>query len=263
MAQEHRRPPKPLIAIVVIAIVAGTGWWWWTTQQASTVGVGSTTGTVESIEYQVASAIAGRIETVTVSEGDAVKTGDVIAKLDDSALKLQLSQAQQGVKAATAQVSYEKDNGTSAELAAARARLEQAKAAVKLAQVQLGYATVKSPADGVVVAVAANAGENAGPGKTLVTVSDTGDLFVRTFVPEPDLGELKLGQAAVVSNSGNRSDGTVTFISSRAEFTPNTVETKEQRGNLVYEVRVRIADTSGTFKPGLPVDVDFKARASQ
>ena len=262
MAKEHRRPPKPLIAIVVIAIVAGVGWWW-TTQQGTTVDVGAATGTVESNEYQVASAIAGRIETVTVSEGDAVKTGDVIAQLDDAALKLQLSQAQQGVKAAAAQVSYEKDNGTSAELAAARARLEQAKAAVKLAQVQLGYATVRSPADGVVVAVAANAGENAGPGKTLVTIADTSDLFVRTFVPEPDLGELKLGQVAAVSNGDDKSDGTVTFISSQAEFTPNTVETKEQRGNLVYEVRVSITDTSGTFKPGLPVDVDFKARAAK
>ena len=51
--------------------------------------------------------------------------------------------------------------------------------------------------------------------------------------------------------------GTVGSIAAQAEFTPNNVETKEQRVKLVYEVRVHIADKSGTLKAGMPVDVTF------
>jgi HlyD family secretion protein len=260
---QHRRPPKPLIAAVVVAVLAGLGWWWWSTQGGGATSQTSLSGTVESTEYQVASAIAGRIETVTVREGDVVKTGDVIARLDDRALRLQLQQANQGVVAAKAQVDYEKSNGSSAEVRAARARLEQAKAAVNLAKVQLGYATVTAPAGGVVVALAANAGENAGPGKTLVTLADTSDLFVRVYVPEPDIGGVKLDQDADVTGSGASGTGTVSFIASEAEFTPNTVETKEQRGNLVYEVRVRLTSAGAAFKPGLPVDIALAESAAK
>ena len=52
--------------------------------------------------------------------------------------------------------------------------------------------------------------------------------------------------------------GTVTFVSAQAEFTPNTVQTAEQRAKLVYEVRVTISDASGTLKPGMPVDVTLR-----
>ena len=135
----------------------------------------------------------------------------------------------------------------------------QANAAVKLAQVQLGYATVKAPHDGVVTAVAANAGQNAAPGRTLATIADTNNLFVRVFVPETRIGDVKLGATvkATTDSSDTTYSGAVEFIASQAEFTPNNVETKEQRVKLVYEVRVRISDTSGTLKAGMPVDVTF------
>ena len=55
----------------------------------------------------------------------------------------------------------------------------------------------------------------------------------------------------------SRIPGVVEFIASQAEFTPNNVETKEQRVKLVYEVRVRLNDTSGVLKAGMPVDVTF------
>jgi len=254
---QHRRPPVAVIVLVVLAL-AGAGYWYWSTQQAATdpdaLGL---PGTVESTEYQVASAIAGRITAVNVVEGDSVAAGDVIATLDDSALKLQVSQAEQGVKAAKAAVSQAKKDGTKAETDAARARQKQAEAAVEIAKIQLGYATITAPHAGTVVAVPANAGENAGPGKALATLADPADLFVRVYVPEPDLGAVTTGQAAKVTATGGSYDATVSFVAASAQFTPNTVETKEQRGNLVFEVRVRVTDPSGALKAGLPVDVEF------
>jgi HlyD family secretion protein len=260
MANEQRkRPPVAAIVIVLLLVAGGLGYWWWSSQQVASNGSLTASGAVEQTEYQIAPAMAGRIETITVSEGDRVESGAVIATLDKRALQLQLAQTLAGVDAAKAGVTQAENDGTKAEVKAAKARLSQARAAVKLAKVQLTYATVTAPQAGVVSAVAANAGQNASPGKTLATISDTNDLFVRVFVPETRIGDVKLGSKAEVrtDSSSTTFPGTVEFIASQAEFTPNNVETKEQRVKLVYEVRVRLTDTTGVLKAGMPVDVTF------
>ena len=259
--EEHKRPPVAAIVVIVVLLLAAAGGYaWWRTQQTAANGSLTASGAVESTEYQVAATAAGRIATVTVGEGAVVTAGQALVGLDDTAFRLQVQQAQQGVRAANAQVKSAKNDGTSAEVTAAKARLEQAKAAVRLAEVQLAYATVTSPHGGVVVAVTANAGQNASPGKTLLTITDPSDLFVRVFVPETRIGEVSLGQSVrVAADAGGRDyPGKVEFISAQAEFTPNNVETKDQRAKLVYEVRVRLADKTGTLKPGMPVDVTFE-----
>jgi HlyD family secretion protein len=126
--------------------------------------------------------------------------------------------------------------------------------------VQLGYATVAAPHDGVVVTVTTNEGQNAGPGRTLLTLSDPSNLFVRVFVPETQIGNVKVGQQVSVTADSPTEPytGTVSFVASEAEFTPTNVETKDQRTKLVFEVRVRISDTSGALKAGMPVDVNFQ-----
>lgn len=257
MTNTTKRPPA-IVIVALVLLVAGGAYWWWSTQQAQQdSGTLVLAGTIEANEYQVASVLAGRITTITVTEGDSVEAGDTMVTLDDAALKLQVKQAEQGVVAAKAQVRQAKDDGTDAEEDAARARQKQAEAAVKIAKIQLGYATVAAPHTGTVIALPANVGQNAGPGKTLATIADPEDLFVRVFVPEPDLGAVQVGDAARVNASAGEFQGTVTFVASSAEFTPNTVETEEQRGNLVYEVRVRIDGAAGTLIAGLPVDVEF------
>ena len=260
MANGHGRKRAVAVIVIVLVLAAIGGYLWWRSQQTATDGALTATGAVEASEYQIASAISGRVTTLTVDEGDAVGSGQTLVMLDDDALLLQLEQAQQGVNAAKAQVDGAKDSGTDAEVEAAEARLEQAKAAVELAKVQLGYATVTAPHDGVVVAVATNEGQNASPGKTLLALSDPNDLFVRVFVPETRIGDVKLGQAVKVTTDSSNEEysGKVVFIASEAEFTPNNVETEEQRAKLVYAVRVRISDSSGTVKAGMPVDVAFE-----
>jgi len=260
MATEtHKRPPIVVVVIVVLLVAGALGYWWWSSQQTAASGALSASGAVELTEYQIAPAMAGRIETVTVGEGDRVEAGAVIATLDKRALELQLAQAVAGVTAAEAAVTQAKSDGTDAEVTAAKARLTQARAGVALAKVQLTYATVTTPKAGVVSAVAANAGQNASPGKTIATISDTSDLFVRVFVPETRIGNVKLGAKATVTTDSSDATypGVVEFIASQSEFTPNNVETKEQRVKLVYEVRVRLSDSSGTLKAGMPVDVNF------
>ncbi|MGV8908498.1 MAG: HlyD family secretion protein [Propionicimonas sp.] len=263
MAGEKRKhPPIPVIVVVLALLIGGGVWWWWSSTHPTTAAAQEQiSGSVEANEYQVAAALSGRITAVTVAEGDQVTKGQELVRLDRSAAKLQVEQAQQAVLAAKAALTNAKDDNdsTDADIAAANARLKQAQAAVKLAEVQLGYTIVTAPRDGTVVSLTTNTGQNAGPGKTLLTMIDPSDLFVRVFVPETEIGRVTAGQVAtlVTDSTSATYQGKVSFIASQSEFTPNNVQTKDQRVKLVYEVRVRVSDTTGTLKAGMPVDVTF------
>ncbi len=259
---KRKHPPIPVIVIVLLLVIGGGTWWWWsTTQHSSATEQWQATGSIEATEYQVAPAMNGRITSVEVAEGDQVTEGLVLVRLDRDALTLQLEQARQGVTAAKAAVTNAKrdDDATKADVTAAKARRKQATAAVKLAKVQLGYTVVTAPRGGTVVSVTANEGENAAAGRTLITLVDPTDLFVRVFVTETEIGQVRIGGEATltVDASAETFTGTVSFIASEAEFTPNSVQTREQRAKLVYEVRVQVSDPSATLKAGRPVDVSF------
>ncbi|HRA75403.1 MAG TPA: HlyD family efflux transporter periplasmic adaptor subunit [Propionicimonas sp.] len=257
---KHKRPPIPVIVVVLLLLVGGGYWWWWTSQAGATAST-ALTGSIEAEQYQVPAAISAPVVEVKVVEGDQVTAGQVLVQLDDSAIRLQLEGAKQGVTAAKAALrnARDDDDSTDADIDAAQAKVNQAKAAANLVRVQLGYARVTAPHAGRVVTVSTNAGQNAAPGRTLITLTDPADLFVRVFVPETGIGSVKMGQAAhlTTDSSTQTFSGTVSYIASESEFTPNNVQTREQRTKLVYEVRVRIADDSGTLKAGMPVDVSF------
>ncbi|HMR49902.1 MAG TPA: efflux RND transporter periplasmic adaptor subunit [Arachnia sp.] len=256
--KKHKRPPIPLIVLLVLALAVLGVWWWTETRPEPDTGL-VLTGQVETTEITIAPAMAGRILSIEVAEGDQVDEGQLLVRLDAAALELQRAQAEQGVVAATAAVTNaeEDDDATEADVTAAKARLVQAQAAVALADVQLGYATVTAPAGGRVVSVIGNAGANAAPGRALLTMTDPGDLFVRVFVPEPQIGQVLIGgEASVTTGSSTETyTGTVSFVSDAAEFTPNTIDTPDQRAKLVFAARIRIDDPTGTLKPGMPVDV--------
>lgn len=258
MANSKRKhPPIPVIVIVVLVLIGGGFWWWWSATQATSSNTNQYSGSVEATSSQIGPALAGRIVSVPVAEGDQVAQGDLLVQLDKTAMKLQVDQAEQGVTAAKAALKNARDSGTSADVKAAKARLAQARAAVKLAKLQLSYTAVTAPNAGVVTAVNGNPGQNAAPSKTLVTLLDPNDLFVRIYVPETSIGNVKIGQKATITTDSATTSfpAEVSFVAAEAEFTPNTVQTKDQRTKLVYEVRIRVNDDSGTLKAGMPVDV--------
>lgn len=264
MATHDKRRFAPLVLIAVLAIAVG-GWWAYTTYgpsaPANNGGALSASGSVETEETQVSSVIAGRIVSANATEGARVETGAVMFKLDDAVLKLQVDQAAAGIRAAKAAVKQASDDGdTAAEKAAAKARLDQAEAAHRMAVVQRGYATVTAPSSGVITTVSSRIGETASPGRALASIASVDRLRVSVFVSETDIGKVMLGGGARVTtdSSADTFDGTVSFIAAEAEFTPSNIETKEQRTKLVYEVRIAISDPSGTLKPGMPVDVVFE-----
>lgn len=247
----------PILAIIVVAAAAVAVWFTLNGRSAATEALGGT-GTIEATNVNVASQASGRIMSVGVKSGDIVKKGAVLFRIDPTLADYQVRQAQAGVKAASATLKYAKDNDKSkAEIAQDRAQLDQARIALKMAQVQAGYSVVKAPIDGVAIDVAANSGELASPGQTLAVLGDVMQLTVSVYVPESRIGQVKVGQSGTltIDSASQPFQCKVTSVASQAEFTPSSIETKDQRVKLVYEVKLSVSDPSGTLKPGMPADV--------
>lgn len=264
MSRPHP-PKKAIAAVVVLLLVAAGAFGWWRSSQGRQDEGNVASGSVEATSYDVAPATAGIVRTVHVMQGDTVTDGQKLVELDARALDLQVSQAEQGVTAAKAALTSardERDNGdgSAADVTAAQARVRQAEAAVSLAKVQQGYATVTAPHAGQVVTLTTNAGQVASPGRTMLTIIDPNELYARVYVPEGAVGAVRVGSGADIrTDDGATHAGTVSFVDSQAQFTPNNVATQEQRAKLVYEVHVRVDDASGgSLKPGMPADVTFR-----
>jgi len=128
-------------------------------------------------------------------------------------------------------------------------------------------ASIRNPVGGTVLATYARAGEVTQPGQPLYRIADLQTVEVRAYVAETQLTSVRVGQAARVSvdvGEGKREvfSGTVTWVSADAEFTPTPVQTREERADLVYALKIRVANPNGVLKIGMPADVDLQAQAA-
>ena len=145
-----------------------------------------------------------------------------------------------------------------AQLLTAQDQLAQARAALGNARDQLAETSILAPYDGFVISHNFEAGDLVQPGSALMTIGDLTHPYVYAYISETDLPHVKLGTAADVTIDGMPDRvfrGSVTEISNTAEFTPENVQTKEERIEyLVFRVKIQFTDTTGSLKPGLPVD---------
>jgi HlyD family secretion protein len=120
---------------------------------------------------------------------------------------------------------------------------------------------VRSPVAGTVLATYAKTGEVVQPGQPLYKIADLGSVEVRAYVDERQLSAVHLGSAAQVTadaGSGRRTlSGTVSWVSAQAEFTPTPIQTREERADLVYAIKIKVANDGDLLKIGMPVDVRF------
>lgn len=150
------------------------------------------------------------------------------------------------------------------EIEAARARVAAADARIAQLEQQIADATVASPVDGVVTEKIAERGELLQIGSGLCIVTDLASAWLTIYVAEPDLGRIRIGQAAEVRTDGGETrQGKVTFIASQAEFTPKNVQTRDERVKLVYRVKVGLDNKDGLFKPGMPAEARLEAVAAR
>ena len=114
---------------------------------------------------------------------------------------------------------------------------------------------VTSPVDGTVLTKYAEQGEMAAQGRSLFKVGDLTDMYLRAYITADQLTELKIGQEVKVyadeGKTGRREyRGTVSWISDKAEFTPKTIQTRDERANLVYAVKIAVTN-DGYIKRGM------------
>jgi HlyD family secretion protein len=145
------------------------------------------------------------------------------------------------------------------EIQAARARVAVMDAQVASLEKNLHDATVRSPLDGIVAEKLAQTGEVLAPRTPLLIVIDLDRAWAEVFVDEPDVPRLRLGQTATVYTDagGPGIPGKVSFISSKAEFTPRNVQTAEERSKLVYRVKISVDNRDGVLKEGMPVEAEI------
>ncbi len=144
------------------------------------------------------------------------------------------------------------------EVISAQRQVRLAQAEADLAATRLGHATARSPIDGVVLSKNIEVGEVVFPGSPIASIADLSTVLVRFYLEEAHLGRLNLGDTVSLrsdSYPGETFTGTVSFLSDRAEFTPKTVQTIEERTKLVFLAKATAANPGRRLKPGMPVDV--------
>jgi HlyD family secretion protein len=144
---------------------------------------------------------------------------------------------------------------------ASKGQSMSAAARVKEIDALLNDVRLTAPITGTVINRLAEPGELVAPGRPIVTLTDLSDLYVRVFVAEKDIGLLRLGNPARIRIDAYPDKffvGTISEIAQQAEFTPKEVHMKDERAKQVFGVKVRIDDSGGYLKPGMPADVEIK-----
>jgi len=151
------------------------------------------------------------------------------------------------------------------QIAAARAQADQARAqvaqlaaALDAARLALADTTLTAPTPGTIITRALEPGAIVQPGATVYTLSLDRPVWIRAYINEPDLGRIAPGQRVEVYTDTRPEkpyEGTIGFISPRAEFTPKTIQTESLRTTLVYRFRVTIEAPDDMLRQGMPVTV--------
>jgi HlyD family secretion protein len=285
-------------------------------------------GAIEATSVEVSFKVPGRLKQRLVDEGELVRSGQLVARLEDDELKEERGSRAADLRATKAAVAdleagsrkeeiaqaeaalartraeaerYARDaarmealfkreviplkdldaarSGRDASAAAvreaeerlrllrigprpdavrqARARSEAAGSALSLAETRLSQSVLYAPQAGVVLAKHAEPGEMLAPGAPVITVGKLDEVWLRGYIPESELGRVKVGQLARVTTDtwpGRVFDGRISFISSEAEFTPKNVQTEKERVKLVYRIKITLANPKMELKPGMPAD---------
>jgi HlyD family secretion protein len=185
------------------------------------------------------------------------------AERDDRVLAEQIKAQDAQIKAQERQLAAQTQQieAIQAQRETARAQVKSAEAQVAQAGERIRKSQVTNPIAGTVLTTYARAGEVVQPGQPLYKIADLATVDVRAYVTEPQLSAVKIGQQAQVTfDAGGRREvvaGTISWVSNEAEFTPTPIQTRDERADLVYALKIRVPNPNGSLKIGMPVDVRF------
>lgn len=144
------------------------------------------------------------------------------------------------------------------DIAVGRAKFDEAQARIQQLDVALREAELYAPADGLVETVSVRTGDLVGPGRIVVTMLESTQLWVKVYIPETDIANVRVGQPARVevdSLERRPFTGHVQEIASQAEFLPRNVQTRDDREHQVFGVKVRVDNSEGILKSGMSATV--------
>jgi len=215
------------------------------------------------VELAAAQADVDRFEALLASNsGSRKQRDDAVARRDVA--KERVQSARDRVSAAAENVARLRAGSRREEIDAARARVAAVTAQIAAWKKSIADAVITSPITGVVSEKLADPGELLQPRAPVVVVADLDHVWANVYVDEPIVPRLRVGQdATVFTDAGGAGlPGTITYISSKAEFTPRNVQTAEDRSKLVYRIKISVPNTSGMLKVGMPIEADIPFTAA-
>jgi HlyD family secretion protein len=220
----------------------------------------TTEADVRAAETELAAAQADvdRFEALLASNSGSRKQRDDAVTRRDVA-KERVQAARDRVAAAREGVARLRSGARREDIAAARARVAAVTAHMATLDKSIADARITAPIAGIVTEKLVDAGELLQPRAPVVVIADLDNVWANVYVAEPDVPRLRLGQTAkVFTDAGGAGlPGTVSYISSKAEFTPRNVQTAEDRSKLVYRLKITVNNREGTLKIGMPVEAEI------
>ncbi|MFH1260005.1 MAG: efflux RND transporter periplasmic adaptor subunit [Elusimicrobiota bacterium] len=195
-------------------------------------------GRIELDEVHLGSKISGRVVSLAVSEGEEVKKDQLLGYLDlYDKRKKDLERAESLFHSG----------------ALPKEQLEDARIAFQ-------DQCLISPIDGVVLLKGKFQGETVSSGQTIISIGSLKDVYAKVYIPEKDLGKIKLNQPAQIkvdSFPDKVYPGKIIYIASFSEFTPKNVQTEEERTRRIYSIKIKPANENEELKPGMPCDAEI------
>lgn len=202
--------------------------------------------------------VEAQIQVVEQQKANTVKERDRYARLvkNDAATQKQLDEINYQINVFDKQIESIRTQGISIndELKSLDIQIDQINDQIKKCY-------VVNPIEGTVLTKYANEGEITAFSKPLYKIAGMSEIYLKVYVSGDELSKVILGGKAQVSiDTGNNTmktvEGTISWISDKAEFTPKIIQTKEERVNLVYAVKIRVKN-DGSFKIGMPGEANF------
>ena len=208
-------------------------------------------------ELRSASEDVTRFEGLLQSNaGSRKQRDDAVTRRDVAAARV--TAARERARAAAEAVARLRAGARAEEIAGARARVAAGEAQIATLQKNVADAVLTAPVAGLVTAKLADAGEMVAPRTPVAAITDMDHAWANVYVDEPVVPRLRLGQpVTLVTDAGQRLQGSITFISPKAEFTPRNVQTADERSKLVYRIKVTVDNREGVLKPGMPVEAEL------
>ncbi len=272
---------KKIIAIILFLVVAVAGLYIFTHKKSDPNKL-TLYGNIEIRQVDLSFQVGGKIAQMFKEEGDTVHKGELVAILDNRDYKSDYEKADANVATTQALKADAEDKFTrNAPLVSddtiskqdyktllntkkkSAADYKAAVAQRKYAKNQLGYTKLYAPDEGIIMVRVQEPGATVAKGQSVYTMAKTKPVWVRAYVNETDLGNIKYGQEVKVYTdtvnpaTGEKREykGQIGYISPVAEFTPKTVQSTDTRTNLVYRIRVYIYDIDEYLRQGMPVTI--------